>query len=89
MWDLLSPLKIPIGLFHGGADNLTPIDSVKSLEERAKKAGKSNLRFHYFDGLDHTLGIGAYFTSGNLPAGHQAIFEYIKTQVAEKPPSNQ
>ena len=78
MWTFLEPLKIPVGLFHGSADNLTSIEGVKDLEERARKAGKSNMKFHYFEGLDHTLGITAYFMRGTMPAGHKAIFEYIK-----------
>ena len=77
MWSFLSPLKIPIGLFQGSADNLTPIDGVRNLEEQARKAGKSNLEFHYFDGLDHSLGIGSYFATGVLPEAHKAIFEFI------------
>ena len=57
---------------------------VKKLEELARKAGKDNMEFHYFDGLDHSLGIAAYFTKGVLPDGHQAIFEYIRRQIRIK-----
>jgi len=80
MWSFLSPLTIPVGLFHGTADQLTPIADVKKLEERSKAAGKSNLQFHYFEGLDHSLGLGRYFGGAPLPEGHQAIFEFIRTQ---------
>jgi pimeloyl-ACP methyl ester carboxylesterase len=86
MWTFLSRLDMPIGLFHGDADNLTPIEGVKRLEEQAKKAGKTKMQFHYFADLDHSLGIGAYFITGNLPEGHKAIFEYIKNQVQKKRP---
>jgi hypothetical protein len=81
MWTFLSPLKIPVGLFHGTADQLTPVAGVKALEERALKEGKSNLRFQYFDGLDHSLRLGRYFAAGGaLPEGHKAIFDYIQAQ---------
>jgi len=84
MWTFLSPLKIPVGLFHGTADQLTPIADVKKLEERAKSASKSNMQFQYFEGLDHSLGLGRYFSGGPLPEGHEAIFEFIRTQTQQK-----
>ena len=71
---------MPIGLFHGIDDNLTDVGGVRQLEEQAKKAGKTNMEFAYFGGLDHSLGIGQYFVRGTLPDGHQAIFEYIARQ---------
>ena len=83
-WSFLSPLTIPVGVFHGTADQLTPIADVKKLEERAKAAGKTNLQFRYFEGLDHSLGLGRYFGGGPLPEGHQAIFEFIRTQTQPK-----
>ena len=80
----LDQLDISIGLFHGDKDINTPIAGVKALEERAKEADQSNLEFHYFEGLDHSLGIAAYFFNGKLPAGHEAIFEFIDRQAGEK-----
>ena len=32
MWSFLSQLTIPVGLFHGNADNLTPVEGTKALE---------------------------------------------------------
>jgi putative acetyltransferase len=78
MWTFLAPLDMPVGFFHGSGDNLTPIAAVRQLAERAARAGKKNFRFHYFDGLDHSLGIVAYFVRGTLPEGHKAIFEFIR-----------
>jgi len=40
------------------------------------------MEFHYFDGLDHSLNIDEYFKSGTIPAGHKAIFEFIKRETA-------
>jgi acetyl esterase/lipase len=84
MWTFLSRLDMPIGLFHGNGDNLTPIEGVRQLEEQAQKAGKSKMEFRYFDDLDHTLGIGVYFVTGKLPEGHKAILEYIRKQTEKK-----
>ena len=84
IWTFLAKLDAPIGFFQGSADAAAPIEGVKKLEEEAKKAGKSKMEFHYFDGLDHTLGIGAYFVKGTLAEGHKAIFEFIKRHTEKK-----
>jgi dienelactone hydrolase len=78
IWTFLSKLDIPIGCFHGSGDTNTPIEGVQKLEEQAKKAGKSKMEFHTFEGLDHSLNVGSYFTRGTLPEGHKAIFAFVK-----------
>ena len=84
MWTFVSALEMPIGLFHGEADAMTPVGAVRALEERAGAAGKTNLRFHYFPGLDHSLGLGMYFARGTLPPGHAAIFAYLRELAASR-----
>jgi len=84
IWTFLAKLNIAIGCFQGSVDAMVPIDGVRKLEQQAKKAGKSRMEFHYFENLDHSLNIGEYFTKGTLPAGHQAIFEFIRRQTAKK-----
>jgi pimeloyl-ACP methyl ester carboxylesterase len=84
IWTFLSTLNIAVGVFQGAGDAMVPIAGVRKLEEQAKKAGKSKMEFHYFDNLDHSLDILEYFVKGNLPAGHKAIFEFIKKQTAKK-----
>jgi predicted esterase len=84
IWTFLAKLNIAIGCFQGSADAMVPIDGVRKLEEQAKKAGKSKMEFHYFENLDHSLNVGEYFVKGTLPAGHQAIFEFIRQQTAKK-----
>ena len=84
IWSFLSKVNISVALFHGDADAMVPIDGVRRLEVQAKNAGKSKMEFHYFEELDHSLNIGEYFVKGRLPAGHQAIFEFIKKQTAKK-----
>jgi len=84
MWTFLSRLDMPVGFFHGTTDAWTSVEGVRKLEDQAKKAGKSNLKFHYFEGVGHSLGIEPYFVTGVLPEGHKAIFEYINSQIRKK-----
>jgi predicted esterase len=83
LWAFLSKVNILVGLFHGDGDAMVPVDGVRKLQEQAKKAGKLKMEFHYFEGLDHSLNIGEYFVKGTLPAGHQAIFGFIKKHTAK------
>jgi pimeloyl-ACP methyl ester carboxylesterase len=84
IWTFLSRQNIAVGFFQGDADTNAPIEGVRRLEETAKKAGKSKMEFHYFENLDHSLNVIEYFVKGSLPAGHKAIFEFIKKQTAKK-----
>ena len=74
MWDFVSRLSMPVGLFQGEIDANTPVESVRALEVQATQAGKSNLEFHYFDGLGHGLGSTEYFAQGRHSSGYAAIF---------------
>jgi pimeloyl-ACP methyl ester carboxylesterase len=78
MWDLLSQLSMPVGLFQGEIDHNTSAAGVRALEQKAKAAGKTNLEFRYFDGLDHGLGTIEYFNTGKPSTGYTAIFEFMK-----------
>lgn len=84
IWTFFSQLNIPVGLFQGSADTNTSIEAVRELEAKARSAGKVKMEFHYFDGLDHSLNIIEYFAKGTLPAGHQAIFEFIRKLTANE-----
>jgi pimeloyl-ACP methyl ester carboxylesterase len=78
MWNLLAQLSMPIGIFQGEADHNTSADGVRALERQANAAGKHNMEFHYFPGLDHGLGTIEYFNTGVPSAGYVAIFEYMR-----------
>ena len=78
MWDLLQRLSMPVGLFQGEIDGNTSAAEVRVLEQKARAAGKTNLEFRYFDGLDHGLGTIEYFITGKPSTGYAAIFEYMK-----------
>ncbi len=79
IWSYLKGLKIPVGIFHGEVDPMASVPAVKALEKKAGEAGLKNTEFRYFEGVGHSLGIEQYWTSGtgNIPAGHQAIFAFI------------
>ena len=78
IWSFLVQLEMPVGCFHGEADGAAPVAGVRELERRARASGKGLMEFHYFPGLDHTLGITAYFARGELPAGHRALFAFVE-----------
>jgi dienelactone hydrolase len=84
MWTFLSSLDIPVGMFHGAMDAMIPISSVRALEDRARAAGKTRMRFHYFPNGDHSLGVGAYFARGTLTAGHASMFAYLREVTSAK-----
>jgi pimeloyl-ACP methyl ester carboxylesterase len=78
MWTFIAPLTMPVGIFQGEVDRNTPASDVRVLEGLAKKAGKTNLEFYYFDGLGHGLGSTDYFQKGAHSAGYAAIFDFMK-----------
>lgn len=79
MWSFLARLDIPVAVLHGTADNLTPVAGTRELEAIVTAAEKTNIEFHYFDGLDHSLGLARYFAAGApLPAGHEAILQFLR-----------
>jgi pimeloyl-ACP methyl ester carboxylesterase len=78
MWDFLSPLTVPVGIFQGDDDRNTGVEDVQALEKLAKAAGRTNIEFHYFPGLGHGLGSTDYFNKGAHSPGYAAIFEFMK-----------
>ncbi len=82
IWSFLTELDVPVGCFHGDIDSSVPIEGLKLMESKAKAAGKTKMEFHYFTGVGHTIGIERYFMDGKVPAGHQAIFDFIKRTVS-------
>lgn len=78
MWSFVSELTMPVGIFQGESDANTSAEQVRQLERRAKAAGKTNIEFSYFEGLDHGLGSLDYFLLGKNSAGYEAIFDFMK-----------
>ncbi|HEY7186901.1 MAG TPA: hypothetical protein VH436_10145 [Vicinamibacterales bacterium] len=77
MWDFVSKLTMPVGVFQGEDDANTPASGVRALETRVRAAGKTNIEFHSFPGLGHGLGSTEYFSAGQPSTGYAAIFEFI------------
>jgi dienelactone hydrolase len=84
IWTYLTELDVPVGCFHGEVDAMVPVEGLRLMEAKAKAAGKSNMEFRTFAGVGHSLGVERYFVDGTVPAGHAAIFEFVK-RTASKP----
>lgn len=84
MESFLSQLDIPVGVFQGEADAMFPVAGVKALQARLKQQDRTNFEFHYFDKLDQSLGLSHYFAGAPLPAGHQAIFEFLEEHLGKR-----
>jgi acetyl esterase/lipase len=83
IWTFLSALKMPVGLFHGGADTNTSVDDVRQLEAKSREAGKANLTFQYFADADHSLGLGNVLgrPGAPTPPALTAMVDYIAAHV--------
>jgi dipeptidyl aminopeptidase/acylaminoacyl peptidase len=82
IWSYLTELSVPVGCFHGDLDSSVPIEGLRLMESKAKAAGKSNVEFHYFTGVGHSIGVERYFLDGKVPEAHQRLFEFIKRTVS-------
>ena len=78
MWELLSKLTMPVGLFQGEWTTTRRPNRCARSSGTAKAAGKTNMEFRYFDGLDHGLGTIVYFNTGTPSTGYAAMFEFMK-----------
>jgi alpha-beta hydrolase superfamily lysophospholipase len=83
MWTLVATLTMPIGMFQGEIDANTSAADVRALELKAKAAGKTNLEFSYYPGLDHGIGTTEYFTRGTPSAGYAAVFDFLRRHTAK------
>ena len=67
--------NIPIYIFHGEDDANTPVEGVFDLQERFKKAGKTNLHVFTFKNHNHDLNYVDWLTKKDMPEGIKKIFE--------------
>ncbi len=84
MWDTVSKLTMTVGFFQGEIDANTSAADVRVLEQKAKTAGKTNLEFSYYAGLDHGLGTLEYFTRGAPSPGYAAIFAFMRLHTVRR-----
>lgn len=79
--DVLPDLNIPIHIFSGEYDYMTPEFYTKEIEETFTKLGKTNLMTHYFKNHDHDLNFVLYPLKGELSEGMVCLFDTIKNSV--------
>jgi hypothetical protein len=58
-------------------------EDLHMLSRRIRSLYSTSTLGAYFE-WDHSLNIFEYFSKGTLPAGHQAVFEFIRRQTATK-----
>lgn len=76
---LLPRLDLPIHIFSGEYDAMTPQFYAEDIEKRFAELGKTNLTVHYFENHDHDLNCLRYFIKGELPDGIQCLLETAET----------
>lgn len=74
---VLPRLDIPIHIFTGEYDALTPIAFTTGIRNQFDKLGKTNLTTHVFKNHDHDLNYLLYIVKGELSEGLQSIFNTI------------
>lgn len=79
--EILPELNIPIHIFSGEYDYMTPKFYTKEIEETFTKLGKTNLKTHYFKNHDHDLNFVLYALKGELSEGMVCLFDTIKNSV--------
>jgi alpha-beta hydrolase superfamily lysophospholipase len=84
--ELLQPLTLPIGIFHGELDGTTRVEAVRETESAFRAAGKTNLTVKTYAGLDHDLG---WTPTAALRTGVVALlesFDFVRSVVAPSTP---
>lgn len=75
--NILPKLEVPIHIFTGEYDALTPIAFTTDIRNQFEKLGKTNLTTHIFENHDHDLNYLLYIVKGELSKGLQSIFETV------------
>ena len=68
-------LNMPIYIFHGEDDPNCPVEGVYDLEERFKKAGKTNLHAYVFKGHEHNLNFTSWISKKEIPEGIEKMLK--------------
>ncbi len=77
--EILPQLDLPIHVFAGEFDPMTPLEQARAIDAEFKRLGKSNLHLHVFENHDHELNFVKYLLKGEHSEGMKAIFH-----IAEK-----
>ena len=76
--EILPRLDLPIHIFSGEYDAMTPLWQAQEIDAEFKKLGKTNLTLHTFDHHDHDLNILKYIIKKEHSDGMIAIFETVE-----------
>lgn len=79
--DVLPDLDIPIHIFSGEYDYMTPEFFTRDIEDTFEKLGKTNLNTHYFKNHDHDLNLVQCVINGVLSEGLRCLFDTIKNSI--------
>lgn len=74
----LLKLELPIHIFSGEYDALTPIEYTLDIKSEFDKLGRKNLFIHIFENHDHDLNYSSYIARKELSEGLQAIFDIVE-----------
>ena len=77
--NVLPRLDLPIHIFSGEYDYMTPLFHSKDIEQIFKKLGKTNLTVHYFDNDDHNLNFSEWVENGEMSEGMKCLFEIAES----------
>lgn len=72
---VLPRLNLPIHIFTGEYDFMTPQFHSRNIEQRFNALGKTNLTVHYFENHDHDLNYIKWLVKGELSDGMKCLFE--------------
>lgn len=76
--NILPKLNLPIHIFAGEYDAMTPAYNALDIEIRFQKLGKMNLKTYIFENHDHDLNYALYLFKGGLSEGLLSIFNVVE-----------
>ncbi|MBQ7837413.1 MAG: alpha/beta hydrolase [Clostridia bacterium] len=74
----LPGLDLPIHIFAGDFDSMTPQSQARDIERVFKEKGKTNLTVHYLENHDHDLNYTAFSHFGKVSEGMKELFDTIE-----------
>ena len=73
----LSKIDLPIHIFSGEYDAMTPVSFSLEIRKQFDELGKTNLTTHLFENHDHDLNYLLYIVNGKISEGLQSIFSIV------------
>lgn len=73
--NVLPKLELPIHIFSGEYDAMTPQKYAKDIEKNFHAMGKTNLSVHYFENHDHDLNYTDFLLTGKISEGIKCVLE--------------